>query len=178
MASKLPSFSGITEPGKHLTEHEAIVDTIHRLTESVDSGDAALLDSAIYEDAEWDVSGITFLEKNYGILRGKADIMNWQMTGPAPVLSTHMVTNVRTHVTVHDDGSKTATATAFVLAQHLPEGTPHDKVSTWGKDLFFATNRFIAELKHDGERWRVSSWALRTIWSVGDTDFIIKARPQ
>ncbi|KAK1990867.1 hypothetical protein LX36DRAFT_737420 [Colletotrichum falcatum] len=178
MASKLPSFSGITEPGKHLTEHEAIVDTIHRLTESVDSEDPALLDSAIYEDTEWDVSGLSFLEKDYGILRGKAEMMKWQMTGPAPVLSTHMVSNVRTHVTMHDGGSKTATATAFVLAQHLPKGTPHDKISNWEKDIFLVANRLIAELKHDGERWRVSSWALRTIWTVGDSSFVVKARPQ
>ncbi|KDN64646.1 hypothetical protein CSUB01_04284 [Colletotrichum sublineola] len=145
---------------------------------SVDNSDAVLLDSAIYEDTEWDVGGLTFLEKNYGILRGKAEIAKWQMTGPAPVLSTHMVTNVRSHVTVHDDGSKTATATAFVLAQHLPEGTRHDKLSTWDKDLFLATNRLIGELKHDGERWRFTSFALRTIWSVGNNGFIVKARPQ
>ncbi|KAF4339901.1 hypothetical protein FBEOM_6199 [Fusarium beomiforme] len=177
MASKLLSFSGITEPGAHLTEHEAIVDTIHRLTESVDAEDAALFDSAIYDDTTWDVSGLTFLGKDYGILRGKAELMHWQMTGPAPVLSTHMVSNVRSHVTVHDDGSKTATATAYVLAQHLPRGTPHSKISTWEKDIFLAGNRFTGELKWDGERWRFTHYAIRTIWSVGDNDFVVAARP-
>ncbi|USP80429.1 hypothetical protein yc1106_07703 [Curvularia clavata] len=178
MTTPLPTFSGITEPGKHLTDHEAIADTIHRLTESVDSEDAAMFGSCVFDDTEWDVSGLTFLEKDYGVLRGIKEMVNWQMTGPAPVLSTHMVSNIRSHVATLDDGTRTASCTAYVLAQHLPQGTAHSKIASWDKDLFLAANRFTGELKWDGERWRFTRFALRTIWSVGDNDFIVKGRPE
>ncbi|EMD88509.1 hypothetical protein COCC4DRAFT_28635 [Bipolaris maydis ATCC 48331] len=178
MAFPLLSFSGITKPGSHLTDHEAIADTIHRLTESVDSEDAAMFKSCVYEDTEWDVSGLTFLGKDYGVLRGMKEMLNWQMTGPAPVLSTHMVNNVRSHMETLEDGTKTATATAYVLAQHLPQGTPHSKISSWDNDLFLAANRFTGELKWDGERWRFTRFALRTIWTVGDNRFVIRNRPE
>ncbi|ETS72880.1 hypothetical protein PFICI_15403 [Pestalotiopsis fici W106-1] len=178
MAENLQKFSGITSPGSHLTDHESVVDTIHRLTESVDSEDAPMFESAIYDDAEWDVSGLTFLGKNYGVLRGKEEMMHWQMTGPAPVLTTHMVSNARSHVTILKDGTKIATCTAYVLAQHLPRGTAHSKISTWDKDVFLTGNRLSGELKWDGERWRFMKLAIRCIWSVGDNDFIVAGRPK
>ncbi|EOA91115.1 uncharacterized protein SETTUDRAFT_36599 [Exserohilum turcica Et28A] len=178
MAPLLPTYSGITKPATHLTEHEGIADDVHRITESVDAEDGAMFESCVFPDAEWDVSGLTFLEKDYGVLRGLKEMLHWQMTGPAPVLTTHMATSIRSHITILEDGTKTATCTANILAQHLPHGTPHDKISTWEKDVFLAGNRLSGELKWDGERWRFTRLCHKTIWSVGDNSFIVRGRPK
>ena len=178
MTTLLPSFSGITQPGDHLTDHESIADTIHRLVESADSRDAAMFESCVYDYTEWDVSGLTFLKKDYGVLRGIQEMLHWQMTGPGPLFTTHMVNNVRSHMAILEDGTKTATCTAYVLAQHLPQDTPHSRVLSWDRDLFLVANRFTGELKWDGERWRFTRFALRTMWSVGDDSFIVAGRPK
>lgn len=153
-----------------LTPREAVADVIYRATSAFDQADAALLDSAVMEDA---VLTIGDRQPFAGRAAIRADC--W---APVSRLDTvHMASNVRVRFhadadandrgTANEAGANMATVTANFQANHYRagEGMKPDAVG------FTTGGTYVLECVRDDDDqglWKACSWVIHLTWVLGD----------
>ncbi|KAK8135069.1 hypothetical protein PG984_007081 [Apiospora sp. TS-2023a] len=164
----MPTFSTTHLAG--LTPREAVADVIFRATASFDQADAALLDSAMMEDAV-----LTIGDRQHFPNRAAIRAECW---GPVSKLDTvHMASNVRVRFhsdanandrnTTNEADANMATVTANFQANHYRagEGMKPDAVG------FTTGGTYELQCVRDDEDtglWKASSWVVHLTWILGD----------
>ena len=145
-----------------LSVREAIIDTLYRCVNGLDTADVALFDSAFTKDANLDLNG--------NVLNGLDAIRTGCYDLISKLDTTHFLTNIR--VDVKDNESK-AGVTASALARHyrFQEGKEP------GATHFTAGSLYTMEcIKDDTDGlWKVMYWKLNVVWSEGDYGIMIGA---
>ncbi|KAK8040086.1 hypothetical protein PG993_008497 [Apiospora rasikravindrae] len=151
-----------------LTPREAVADVIYRATAAFDLADAALLDSALTEDA---VMTLGDRQRFAGRAAIRADC--W---APVSRLDTvHVASNVRVRFHSADDNNeeydaattKKATVMANFQANHYRAGEGM-KPDAKG---FITGGTYLLECvrdESDGGLWKARSWVINLTWVLGD----------
>jgi hypothetical protein len=151
---------------REITDRAQIADAIYRYAAGLDFGDAALLESALTEDAVVDLTSATAkLGLEFPALAPR-DVVVKALTGAVgPLDTSHSITNIRTDIT-----GDTATARCYAQANHfLPgEGPNPDRTRH-----ALMMNRYTAEMARDGERWRIRRLLIDCAWFEGDPQVLI-----
>ncbi|KAK1811290.1 hypothetical protein LTR12_014322 [Friedmanniomyces endolithicus] len=140
----------ITIPG--LKTRDSIIDAVYRGTLAFDTGDAALLDSAMTDDAVLETGGTTF--EGMELIRTKL------FGRIAKLDTTHFVTNMRVDF---KEGEAAASVTAGFLAQHYREGQGVVPDAT----RYLVGGVYFIELVKDGKEglWKAKHWKVKPTWS-------------
>src|SRR5262245_50270801 len=89
-----------------ITDRAEIIDAIYRYTAALDYGDAALMESALSEDAVVDLTPATAkIGLEFPVLRPREIVVGALIGAVGPLDTSHSVTNVR--ITIDDDGTAT-----------------------------------------------------------------------
>ncbi|KAJ1568106.1 hypothetical protein HK405_003621 [Cladochytrium tenue] len=142
-------------PGPPLTDREAVADALYRAVLAFDTNDAALLQSALADDVEVELTG-------GGQLRGVAEVRERVFDRVGALDTTHLVSNVRVALT----GPTEASATCTALAQHARPGLGREP----GPNRFMTGALYACELVKVGEIWKIKSWRAKFLWSEGDPE--------
>ncbi|KAK3319473.1 hypothetical protein B0T19DRAFT_432527 [Cercophora scortea] len=139
------------------SDREAITDCIHRLILGLDTNDSELFDSALAEDAKWELH-IKTLQNRKEIHEQSYD------TDIVKLDTTHYVTNIRIHMA--DSGSEASVSTMYE-AHHYRGGRGTipgaARYSTGG--LYFL--RLVRDADDAGV-WRINYMKMKPIWTEGD----------
>jgi hypothetical protein len=139
-----------------LTEREAIADAMYRVIIGFDKNDVPMFNSAF---ADNDVVLVFRGTKIKGVDCIKAQLLDFV----GPMVTTHMISNVRVDL---KEGAKTASLTAFALAQHCPPGRGEEMD---GPKYLAASEYFIDVLKDETDGiWKIKKWTAKLIWTQGD----------
>lgn len=147
------------EIADEIKDRHEIIDALYRFGLGQDLRDTELFSSAFAPDAELDfrpAAGKT----GHGVplMTGRSSIVEAIL--PAPIDTTHVVTNCRTEV-----NGDTARLTAIVEAQHLPN-TDHSR-------HFLMKNLYDVDLVRDGRRWVVQRMRIDNVWYTGDPEILL-----
>jgi ketosteroid isomerase-like protein len=149
-----------------LSDRVEIADAIYRYAAALDFGDAALMESALTEDAVVDLtSATTKIGLDFPVLTPR-DVVVGALTGAVgPLDTSHSITNIRVEI-----AGDTATARCYAQANHylpgegpLPDRTRHALMM----------NRYTAEMTRDGERWRIRRLLIDCAWFDGDPQVLV-----
>jgi hypothetical protein len=150
---KLPLIISHPSP----SDRDAIEDTLHRMVIGLDTNDPEMFDSALAEDAKWELHTRTLEsrkeihEQSYDV-----DIINLD--------TTHYVSSIRIHMT--DDGAG-ASVSAMYEAHHYRGGRGTipgaARYSTGG--IYFLR---LIKLENEPGKWRISFSKMKPIWTEGD----------
>ncbi|KAK0846062.1 hypothetical protein LTR03_007070 [Friedmanniomyces endolithicus] len=142
-----------TLPG--LNTRDSIIDAVYRGTLAFDTGDAALLESAMTDEAVLETGGTTF--------EGMETIRTKLFGRIAKLDTTHFVTNMRVDF---KEGEAAASVTAGFLAQHYREGQGVVPDAT----RYLVGGVYLIDLVKDGknELWKAKHWRVKPTWSEGD----------
>jgi ketosteroid isomerase-like protein len=151
---------------KEIWDRVEITDAIYRYTAALDYGDAALMESALTEDAVVDLTPFTSkVGLDFPVLAPREVVVGALIGAVGPLDTSHLVSNVRVEVS-----GDTATARCYAQAQHflpgqgpLPDQTRHA----------LAMNRYTAHLARDGQRWRISRLVIDNAWFEGDPQVLV-----
>jgi len=149
-----------------LTDHAAIVDTLHRYAAALDHADADLLTSALTEDAVVDLTPATAkIGLEFPVLSPRDTVVAALIGAVGPLDTSHSITNVRAQV----DGDR-AEAHCYAQAQHfLPGQGPNPTVTTHALMM----NRYRADLVRDGAAWRIRRLTIDSAWFDGDPAVLV-----
>ncbi|TKA65072.1 hypothetical protein B0A55_09744 [Friedmanniomyces simplex] len=138
-----------------LTTRDSIIDAVYRGTLAFDTGDAALLESAMTDDA--------VLETGSMALEGMGTISAKLFGLISRLDTTHFVTNLRVDI---QDGEATAHVTANFLAQHYREGQGVQPDAT----RYLVGGVYLIDLVKDEKDglWKSKHWRVKPTWSEGD----------
>jgi hypothetical protein len=151
---------------RNITDRAEITDAIYRYAAGLDFGDAALLESALTEDAVVDLtSATTKLGLDFPVLAPRDTVVGALVTAVGPLDTSHSITNVRIGIV-----GDTATARCYAQANHyLPgEGPRPDRTRH-----ALMMNRYTAEMVRDGERWRIRRLLIDCAWFDGDPSVLV-----
>ncbi|KAK7980212.1 hypothetical protein PG989_012669 [Apiospora arundinis] len=158
--------------GAGLTPREAVADVIYRGTAAFDLGDAALLESALTEDAVMAVGDRARYETLATI---RTDIF----ATVARLDTVHTASNVRVLFGAGGDpaAAKTATATASFQANHFRagEGLKPDAVGFVTGGMY--TLECVRDEK-DGGLWKARNWVVKLMWVTGDHSVMSSGAPE
>ncbi|KAK6376093.1 hypothetical protein LTS17_007344 [Exophiala oligosperma] len=137
-----------------LTTRESIVDALYRAIQGLDTNDRALFQSAVTDDMTMEIPFV-------GSISGPG--IDKMFEGVGPMDTTHAISNVRVHV---EEDSKTATVTAYAVAQHFKAGEGSDPTSP---NLLAGAMYTLALVKDDSQDlWKVKKWVAEIKWRQGD----------
>lgn len=142
-----------------LSTREAITDALYRACIGLDRHDVSILDSAFAgEDVSIELRGDDTMTFD-----GLSNIHAQLLDHVGPMVTTHMVSNVRVDVT---EGADTASLTAYALGQHCPPGKGKEPDAP----KFLVCGEFwIDAVKDKGDGlWKIKKWILDIIWRQGD----------
>ena len=143
-----------------LSVREAITDALYRAVLGLDTSDKALFDSALTQDANFDLNGNVMVGLD-AIHAGSYDLLSKLDT-------THFISNARVNVR---DGDSTASMTASALSQHYrhKQGTVGGATSLMTGSLYFLD---LVKDDKDG-LWKIKNWKLQLIWAEGDWSIMV-----
>jgi hypothetical protein len=144
-----------------ITDRAEITDTFYRYAAGLDLGDAALLESALTEDATVDLTSATAkLGLDFPVLAPRDVVVSALVSAVGPLDTSHSITNVRIDIT-----GDTATARCYAQANHyLPGDGPRPDRTRHALMM----NRYTAEMARDAERWRIRRLQIDCAWFDGD----------
>lgn len=147
----------------NLTDREAAIDAIVRFVVSLDSGDADMCTSSLTHDAIMDLTPLSNIGMQRGVVEGRDTVVNTLMTAVGkPLDTTHSATNIRCSV----DGDS-ADLTCCVLAQHFRRGEgPKPEF----REYYLMGIQYVATILRVEDLWRVSKLVLTPAWTVGNPD--------
>ncbi|KAK3690573.1 hypothetical protein B0T22DRAFT_463896 [Podospora appendiculata] len=146
----------IISPPSH-SDREAITDCIHRLILGLDTNDSELFDSALAEDAKWELH-IKTLQNRQEIHEQSYD------TDIVKLDTTHYVTNIRIHMA--DSGSEASVSTMYE-AHHYRGG----RGTIPGAARYSTGGVYFLRLVRDADDaggWRINYMKMKPIWTEGD----------
>jgi hypothetical protein len=139
-------------------DRDAITDCIHRLMLGMDTNDAELFDSALAQDAKWELHIKTL--NNLDEIHEQcydSDIIKLD--------TTHYVTNIRIHVA---DGGSEASVSTLYEAHHYRGGrgtvAGTHRYSTGG--VYFM--KLIKDKVNADGAWKINYMKMKPIWTEGD----------
>ena len=143
-----------------LSVREAITDAIYRAVLGLDTGDKALFDSALTQDANFDLNGNVMVGLD-AIHAGSYHLISKLDT-------THFISNARVNVR---DGDSTASMTASALAQHYRH---KEGIEVGATSLMTGSLYFLDLVKDDKDGlWKIKNWKLQLIWAEGDWSIMV-----
>ena len=143
-----------------LSVREAITDAIYRAVLGLDTGDKALFDSALTQDANFDLNGNVMVGLD-AIHAGSYELISKLDT-------THFISNARVNAR---DGDSTASMTASALAQHYRH---KEGIEVGATSLMTGSLYFLDLVKDDeGGLWKIKNWKLKLIWAEGDWSIMV-----
>jgi hypothetical protein len=149
-----------------LTDHAAIVDTLHRYTAALDHADAELLTSALTEDAVVDLTPATAkIGLEFPVLGPRETVVAALIGAVGPLDTSHSITNVRAQV----DGDR-AEVRCYAQAWHFLPGQGPDPAATKHALMM---NRYHAEVVRDGAAWRIRRLTIDSAWFDGDPAVLV-----
>jgi hypothetical protein len=151
---------------REIVDRAEITDALYRYAAGLDLGDAALLESALTEDAVIDLTAATSkIGLDFPVLAPRDVAVGALTAYVGPLHTSHSITNVRIDVS-----GDTATARCYAQANHflpgegpLPDRTRHALMM----------NRYTAEMARDGERWRIRRLLIDCAWFEGDPQVLV-----
>lgn len=144
-----------------LTDREAIADAMYRAVQAFDTGDEAILRSALTDDVE-----MSFFAGGQTLMQGKgiAELKHIVFDRVGSRIDTvHYLTNVR--VLLHP-GADEAQATCNAIDQHCRQG----KGAEAGPHRYTCGLVFGFDLVRVGDLWKAKRWNAKVIWSDGDAE--------
>jgi SnoaL-like domain len=139
-----------------LTPREAIADALYRAVIAFDRNDVAIFNSAF---AGEDVS----LGSEDRSITSLSDLRTLVLDHVGPMDTSHMISNIRID---HKEGEKTASLTAYALAQHCPPGRGKEPD---GPKYLVAGEYSMELVRDEGDGlWKIKKWLLDVIWRQGD----------
>ncbi|MBE7200258.1 MAG: nuclear transport factor 2 family protein [Parafilimonas terrae] len=142
-------------------DHVAISDALLRFAAGVDGGEADLIGSAFAEDATVDFGPCgAMLGLDFPLLEGRKAIVGFLAATARTQVTTHGVTNLRTHRV-----GEAATLIALVEATHILRDAPDRR--------FRMMTRYAADLVRDGELWRMRRMVIAGAWSEGEASVLL-----
>jgi ketosteroid isomerase-like protein len=151
---------------REIIDRAEITDAIYRYAAALDFGDAALMESALTEDAVIDLtSATTKIGLEFPVLTPR-DIAVGALTAyVGPLDTSHSVTNVRI-----DISGDTATARCYAQANHfLPGEGPRPDQTRHALMM----NRYTAEMARGEDRWRIRRLLIDCAWFEGDPQVLV-----
>jgi len=150
---KLPLVLSLPSP----SDREAIEDCLSRLVMGLDTNDPEMFDSALAEDAKWELHIKTLQSrKEIHELSYDTDIIHLD--------TTHYVNSLRIHMT---DNGAGASVSAMYEAHHYRGGRGcipgAARYSTGG--VYFVK---LAKYESEGGAWRINFMKMKPIWTEGD----------
>jgi hypothetical protein len=144
-----------------ITDRAEIADALYRYAAGLDFGDAALLESALTDDATVDLTSATAkLGLDFPALTPRDVVVSALASAVGPLDTSHSITNIRIDIT-----GDTATARCYAQANHyLPGDGPRPDRTRHALMM----NRYDAEMARDGERWRIRRLQIDCAWFEGD----------
>jgi len=135
-----------------LTDREAIADALYRAVLAFDHADEALLRSAVTEDIETEMAGISAK----GIPEVKAAIFD----RVSKLDTTHFLSNMRISI----ESATTAKATCSAMAQHVRPGKGYEP----GPNKFMSGGLYLCDVVKVDDLWKLKSWKANFVWFEGD----------
>jgi hypothetical protein len=133
-----------------------IVDALHRLAAGTDENSAESLEAAVAADAVVDFGpAARAMGIDFPVLTGRDAVVSTLAATVGLLDTTHVVSNPRI-----EDGAGRVLLKAFVEAAHFP---PSDR-----SRRCVMKNRYTAEVRREGGRWRLAAVAVRCAWFDGD----------
>ena len=151
---------------REITDRAEITDAIYRYGAGLDFGDAALMESALTEDAVVDLTAATAkLGLDFPALAPRDTVVGALTAYVGPLDTSHVITNVRIEIT-----GDTATARCYAQANHyLPGEGPRPDLTRHALMM----NRYTAEMARDGEHWRIRRLDIDCAWFEGHPQVLI-----
>ena len=141
-----------TLPG--LTDREAVADTLYRAVLSFDLADETLLSSAMTDDVEFAMAGLS--------LKGIPELKAAVFDRVSKLDTTHFISNLRVVV----ESPTTARATCSAQAQHARTGMGRDP----GPHRYMSGALYACELVKVGDLWKIAKWTANIVWTDGNRD--------
>ncbi|SCW00887.1 LAFE_0D00320g1_1 [Lachancea fermentati] len=154
-------MEGVSTYLSSLSTREAVVDALYRFVTGLDTSNIELFDSALTDDATFDLNG--------RVMKGLEEIHTYCYDTISKLDTTHFLCNVRVD---YKEKETTANMTATALAHHYPDaqGTVKDSIN------FVAGSLYSVHLvrKVNDELWQIDQLTLNVVWSEGDMSVIMK----
>lgn len=146
-----------------LTTREAIADVVYRAVLGYDRNDASLLQSALQENAVFEIC-----ENGQPVatLDGLSKVRELSLRHIGPMDTTHMIGNIRIDLGEAGPNATTASLTCYAYAQHCPEGRGREADGR----KFMSGGEYQLEVEKDSAsgQWKARKWVLDLIWTQGD----------
>ncbi|OAA68213.1 hypothetical protein SPI_00408 [Niveomyces insectorum RCEF 264] len=141
-----------------LSPREAVADALHRAILGIDGKDQAVYQSAFVRDDSLTCAiGDT-------VVNGWANVDGYMQARIFPLVTLHVITNIR--VDVKDDQATTASLTAHAVGYHLE---PDNAFAVESKPFVSAGIYRMSLVKDSSDGlWKIQSWALDFKWTAGD----------
>ena len=138
------------------TDKLAAVDALYRYAAGIDLRDAALIESALADEAISDFRPAAAKAGfEYPVLQGKQTIVDALSASLKSLDTTHTVSNAR--VSIEADR---AHIDALVEAQHVPRNDPSSH--------YLMKNRYNVDLVRSGSSWVIRHVVVDNVWRHGD----------
>ena len=139
-----------------LSPREAVADAMYRALLGLDTGDSAMFDASMTNDAVADMG-------MGGVMEGVEAINEGIFKRVGPMMTHHNISNVRVDV---EDGADTASMSAYAIAQHK---RPEEGLDPKAPHLTSGAIYYVDAVKHESEGvWKVKKWVMRLLWLDGD----------
>lgn len=144
-----------------ITEREAVADALYRVVSAFDDNDVSLFNSAMCEDAVFKMGD--------HVVNGREAMKTQFLDFVGPKDTTHMISNVRVDL---KPGAKTASLSAYALAQHCPPGQGCDPSSPY----YLSGSRYSLNVVKDEKEnlWKVKDWNMKITWLQGDASVLLR----
>ena len=151
---------------REVTDRTEITDALYRYAAGLDLGDAAVLESALTEDAVVDLTSATAkLGLDFPVLAPRDVVVSALSSAVGPLDTSHSITNIRI-----DIAGDTAAVRCYAQANHfLPGDGPRPHRTRHALMM----NRYDAEMARDGERWRIRRLLIDCAWFDGDPSVLV-----
>ena len=158
------SAAGLAQRLNKMEDRIAVIDALYRFAAGQDMKDTALFASAFAEEAELDfVQPAARLGVTLAPFKGRDAIVSSIMAAVGQLDTSHTVTNPRVEISGDRAGLH-----ALVEAQHVPKDD-HER-------HLLLKNFYEAELKRNGDLWRITSLRITNIWMDGDGSVLFPGR--
>lgn len=142
------------------SDREAITDCIHRLMLGMDTNDSELFDSALAEDAKW--------ELHIKTLNSRKEIHEQCYDSDIVKLdTTHYVTNIRIHIA---DGGSEASVSTLYEAHHYRSG----RGTVPGAARYSTGGVYFVKLAIRDGQWKIIFMKMKPIWTEGDRILVMQ----
>ena len=143
-----------------LSDRDACIDVVVRSMEGLDDGNEELLLSAFAEDIVYDLTGVSVIGRELGVISGRDELIPYVAQFHQSLDTLHHLTNIRVDVQGEE-----ASLTSYVLAQHHRKG----EGSQTDKEGLLNGNRLKASLSKDASgNWLIKKVVVTNGWARGD----------